>query len=85
MIDLTDLKAVKDLQANLRMVFDSPQGKEIMTFLEDVVGYDQSIFNPATPELSLINDGKRQVVATIKTLLKLTPEQVVVLIKSKEE
>jgi excinuclease UvrABC nuclease subunit len=82
---LTDIKYVKELQSNLRSVFEGPAGREVMAFLEAAVGYDQSVFDPSSPDLTLINDGKRQVVATIKTLLKLTPEQIVAMAKQKEE
>lgn len=85
MIKLTDIDYVKGLQSNLRATLDSPQGKEVMKFLEEAVGYDSSIFDPVNRDMVLINDGKRQVVATLKTLLKLTPEQVVAMAKQKED
>lgn len=85
MITLRDTDYIKALQSNLRSVFDTPAGKEVMKFLEDAVGYDQSIFDPVNRDLILINDGKRQVVATIKTLLKLSAEQIYALAKQKEE
>ena len=81
---LTDINYVKGLQSNLHLVFDSPQGKEVMQFLEEAVGYDASIFDPMSKENTWINDGKRQVVATIKTLLKYKAEDIVSLAKTKE-
>ncbi len=85
MIKLTNIEEVKTLQSNLRATFESEAGREVMDFLEDVVGYDQSIFDSSSEYMTFVNDGKRQVVATIKTLLKLTPEQVVALELNKEE
>lgn len=82
---LTDIDYVKALQSNLRVTFDGPPGKEVMKFLETACGWYQSIFDPASRDLCLINDGKRQVLATIKTLLELTPEQIVAMAKQKEE
>ena len=83
-LNLTDLNYVKGLQSNLRVVFDTPQGKEVMEFLESACGWYQSVFDPSNKDLCLINDGKRQVLATLKTLMKLTPEQIVALAKEKE-
>jgi len=82
---LTDLRYVKDLQSNLHIVFDNPQGKEVMMFLETSCGWYESIFDPVNRDIILLNAGKREVLATIKTLLKLTPEQIVAMAKQKEE
>ena len=82
--DLTDIEYVKALQSNLRVVFESPPGKEVITFLESACGWYQSIFDPVNRDLCLINDGKRQVLATIKTLIELKPEQIVAMAKEKE-
>ncbi len=84
MINLTDIDYVKGLQSNLRTTLDTPQGKEVMKFLEEACGWYQSVFDPTSKEMTLINDGKRQVVATIKTLLRLTPEEVVTWARNKE-
>jgi len=83
-MNLTDLNYVKGLQSNLRASLDTPQGQEVMKFLEEACGWYQSVFDPTSKEMTLINDGKRQVVATIKTLLRLTPEEVVIWARSKE-
>lgn len=82
---LADIDYVKGLQSNLHAVFDSPQGKEVMKFLEEAVGYDASIFDPQSNENTWINDGKRQVVATIKSLLKYKAEDIVSIARTKEE
>ena len=77
MIDLENIDDVKALQSNLRASLDTPQGKEVIAFLEDICGwYD---FSEIDPNMILIKHGKRQVLATIKTLLNLTPDQIVAL------
>lgn len=81
---MTDIEYLKGLQSNLRMVFDTPQGKEVMRFLEESCGWYQSVFDPTNRDMTLINDGRRQVVATIKTLLEFPAEQIAALAKSKE-
>jgi predicted SnoaL-like aldol condensation-catalyzing enzyme len=68
----------------MRVVFESPAGKEVMQFLEAAVGYDASIFDPKSKENTWVQDGKRQVVATIKSFLKLEPEAIMQLVKQEE-
>ena len=80
MIDLTDPKAVAVLQQNLRSL---PIGqKDNMEFMEKLCEwYD---LHETQPHLLPIHQGKRQVLATIKTLLDLNPEQIVAVAKSRE-
>jgi hypothetical protein len=84
MKDLTNINYVKGLQSNLRASLDTPQGKEVMLFLEELVGYDMSIFDPTSKENTWVRDGGRQLVATIRTLLKQSAEDIVLLAKEKE-
>ena len=82
MTNLKDLDDVKALQSNLRASLDTPQGKEVITFLEEICGwYD---FNEFDPDIILMKHGKRQVLATIKTLLKLSAEQIVAVANQEE-
>lgn len=75
MIDLTDIEQVKALQVNMRSSLDTPQGKEVMAFLEQICGwYD---FKETDTNMVLIQNGKRQILATIKTLLRFPAEQIV--------
>lgn len=79
MINLTNIDDVKGLQSNLRASLGTPQGKEVIKFLEEICGwYD---FAEVDPNMILIKHGKRQVLATIKTLLDCTPDQIVALTK----
>ena len=82
MIKLTNIDDVKALQSNLRASLETAPGKEIMKFLEGICGwYD---FTEVDPNKILIAHGKRQVLATLKTLIELKPEQIVALAKQKE-
>ena len=75
MIDLKNPEDVKALQSNLRASLDTPQGKEVISFLEEICGwYD---FSETDPNMILIKHGKRAVLATLKTLLELNPEQII--------
>lgn len=79
MINLSDIEQVKVLKSNLRATFETGAGLETLKFLEQLCGwYD---FHDIDPNVVLIKHGKRQVLATIKTLLDSTPEQVVALTK----
>ena len=84
MIDLTDINYVIGLKSNLHATFDSPQGKEVMKFLEVTGCWYRSVWDPSNPDMTLINDGKRQMVATIKTILECNPHQIIELAKQKE-
>jgi hypothetical protein len=79
---LTDIEYVKTLKSNLRATLDTEAGKEVIAFLEDLSGWYE--FGDTDPNIILIKHGKRQVLATIKTLLRLTPEQIVAIAKQKE-
>lgn len=75
MTNLADIGAVQALQSNLRASLGTPQGQEVIKFLEEICGwYD---FHEVDPNMILIKHGKRQVLATIKTLLELSPDQIV--------
>jgi len=81
MIDMSNREFVAGLKSNFHSTFDSPQGKEVLHFLEVSCKWYQSVWDSEHPDMTLINDGKRQVVATIKTILELSPDQLVELAK----
>lgn len=83
-MDLKNIDDVKGLQSNLRACLDNPQGKEVIKFLEEACGWYESIFDPLNKDMILINAGKREVIATIHTLLRLDASQVVELARHKE-
>ena len=75
MTDLKNIDDVKVLQSNMRASLDTPQGKEVVVFLEEICGwYD---FDETDPNRILIAHGKRQILATLKTLLRLPAEEIV--------
>ena len=84
-MNLTDINDVKALQSNLHAVFDTPQGKEVLHFLKVSCGWYESIFDPVNKDRILVNAGRREVVATIFTLLEVNAEAVVALAKAKEQ
>jgi hypothetical protein len=84
-MNLTDPEYVKGLKANMIATFDSPQGKLVMEFLERSCGWYESIFDPENRDRVLINAGRREVIATIKTILQQSPEAIVALAQAKEQ
>lgn len=84
-MNLSNIDEAKALKSNVSYIFGTPQGKEVMRFLEEACGWYSSIWDPQSRDLALINDGKRQVIATIKSIMRLSPEQIVNMIKDKEE
>ena len=84
MIDLTNIKDVRILQGQIQTVFDSPQGREVMKFLEESCGWYESVFDPIDKDRVLINAGRREVLATLKTLLEHPPEHIVAMAQQKE-
>lgn len=79
-----DLKEARALKGNIHATFDTVPGQEVLAWLEKACGWYTSVYDPDNPEMTLINDGKRQVLATIKTFMELSPEQIVELVKQKE-
>ncbi len=73
------------LKSNMHATFESPQGKEVMDYLEKSCCWYQSCLVPGNNDHTLINDGKRQVLATIKTILKCSPEQISALVSKAEK
>ena len=83
MINLTKTGEVKTVQSNLRAAFGTSPGIEVMKFLEQICGwYD---FHETDPNSILVAHGKRQVLASIKTLIDLSAEQVQAVAKQNEE
>ena len=78
MINLSDLDSVKAIQSNLRTL---PIGdKENMKVMEELCGWVD--FAETDTNILLIKNGKRQILATIKTLLECTADQIVALTRS---
>jgi hypothetical protein len=82
-IDLTDLDYVAGLQSNLRCTLATPQGAEVMKFLEKICAWTPTVFDTLETNEVIARDATRRVCGTLKALLELTPRQVVALAESK--
>jgi len=83
-MDMTNPEYIRGLKQNISAVFDTPQGLEVMDFLEQSCGWYDSVFDPDNSDRTLINAGRREVLATIKTFLKHPPEHIIALAQQKE-
>lgn len=83
---MNDPDYIAGLKSNMHATFDTPQGKEVLRFLEVSCGWYRSIYTPGQDsETALISDGRRQVIATIKTFLECEPDQIATLAKQQGE
>lgn len=81
MIDLTKREQIVGLQSNLRATFETPQGKESMKFIESIGSWYPTKFDSGETNEIIARDANRRLIGTIKTLLELTPDQVLQLSK----
>jgi hypothetical protein len=85
MTDLTKVDVVRGLQSNLRVVFGSPQGQEIMKFLEEISHWTPSVYDSLETNEVIARDANRRLIGTIKSLLTLDPYQVVDMVNKQGE
>ena len=79
MIDLGDIEYVKGLKSNLHTTFDSPQGKEVMLFIEVLGGWYPRVGDSMETNDIIARDANRRLIGTIKSIMNLSAEQIVAL------
>jgi len=79
MIDLSDIDYVKGLKSNLHVVFDSPQGKEVMMFIEILGGWYPRVGDSMETNEIISRDANRRMIGTLKSIMNLKAEQIVAL------
>lgn len=84
-MNLKNKKEAGDLKSNMHATFDSPQGQETMKFLEQIGGWYPTSFDSMDTNDIILREGSRRLLGTIKTILTLSPEQIVSLAKQWEE
>jgi len=75
------LDDIKALQSNLHATFDSPQGKEVMRYIEKIGSWTPTVYDSGETNEIIARDANRRLIGTLKSLLVLTPEQVMALTK----
>lgn len=84
MVNLKDLDQVKGLQSNLRSTFETPTGKEAMKFMQEIGGWFPTAFDSMETNDIIARDANRRLLGTIRTILDLSPEQIVALAQQGE-
>ena len=84
MVNLSDPDYVRALKSNIHATFDSPQGKEVMLFIEEVGGWCPNVLDSMATNDIIARDANRRLIGTIKTLLTLSPEQIIALAEQGE-
>lgn len=84
MITLGNIDHVKQLKADLAAAFDGERGARLMEFMELVCNYDTPGYNPEVESTIFLSAGKREVLMTLKAILKYRPEEVVEYFKKME-
>lgn len=75
MFDLTKLDDAKKVTSAAR-VLNTPDGKELIRFLEQTCGWYDSVFDNDNRDYILVKAGRREVLATLKTLTQLSAEEI---------
>jgi len=81
MTNLTKINEIRGLQSNLRAVFDTPQGKEVMKFIKEIGSWYPTVFDTVETNEVIARDANRRLIGTLLSLIELNPEQVVALSK----
>ena len=84
MMDLTDRNQASALISVISSTFDSPQGKEAMKYMEQIGGWMPTAFDSMETNDIIARDANRRLLGTIKTLLTISPDQLVIMAQQKE-
>jgi hypothetical protein len=79
MINLADPKEAKALKSNVHATFDSPQGKEVMKFMEQIGSWTPNVMDPMDTNSIVARDANRRLIGTLKTILEISSDQIVAL------
>ena len=67
------------LKSNMHATFESPQGKEVMRFIEKIGTWIPSIYDSMDTNAIVSRDANRRLIGTLKTIIELSPDQIVTL------
>lgn len=67
------------LKSNIHACFDSPQGKDVMRFIEKIGSWYPTVFDSIETNEVIARDANRRLIGTLKTIMELSPEQIIVL------
>lgn len=72
-----DKEAADSLKLAVRRLFETPDGQLLIEFLEECSGRFNPTYNPENQTTIILEAGRRQLVASLHNLNRLTSEQVV--------
>jgi hypothetical protein len=67
------------LKSNMHTTFESPQGKEIMRFIEKIGNWTPTVFDSMDTNDIIARDANRRLIGTLKTIMEISPDQIVTL------
>lgn len=70
---------IDSLKQSYHALFDTPQGEEVMEHLESICNWYPTVYDSKETNEVIMRDAKRQVLATIKTILTCSPNQLHIL------
>ena len=73
------LEQAQALKQNIHATFDSPHGQETMKFIEKIGSWYPHMKDLNDTNSIVARDANRKLIATLKTISNLTPEQIVYL------
>ena len=74
-----DIEHIKALQSNIIATFDTPQGKATMEYIEQIGSWYPRMGDSGETNEIIARDANRRLIGTLKTMMNLTPEQIVAL------
>ena len=63
----------------MHATFDSPQGKEVMRYIEQIGHWFPTVYDTGDTNEIIARDANRRLVGTLKSILTITPQQLVAL------
>jgi hypothetical protein len=64
------------LKSNMHATFDSPQGKEVMRYIEKIGNWMPTMFDEMDTNSIVARDANRRLIGTIKTIMEISPDQI---------
>lgn len=75
MIDFTNKDQVASLKSNMHTTFESPQGKEVMEFIEQIGSWYPNMMDSLDTNEVIARDANRRLIGTLKTVMNLSVDQ----------
>lgn len=66
----------KGIKSNMHATFDTPAGQETMRFIEKIGSWYPAMSDSMDINSIVARDANRRLIATLKTILTLSPEQI---------